>query len=70
VAEVNVSFAQFFYRVNPDKTVDSICGFCFLASAPANNQADLRAWESTHVCRVWVEQADQGLVTRQQMREL
>jgi hypothetical protein len=30
---VNVPFAQFFYRVNPDKTIACICGFCFLPAA-------------------------------------
>ena len=45
-----VSFAQFFYRVNPDKTIESICGFCFMASASSDSQTNLRAWESAHRC--------------------
>ncbi len=45
-----VSFAQFFYRVNPDKTIESICGFCFMASAASDSQTNLRAWELTHRC--------------------
>jgi hypothetical protein len=45
-----VSFAQFFYRVNPDNTIESICGFCFMASAASDSQSNLQAWESAHRC--------------------
>jgi hypothetical protein len=43
-------FAQFFYRINPDKTIESICGFCFMGSRASDNHADLQAWESAHRC--------------------
>ena len=46
----NSCFAQFFYRVNSNKTIEAICGFCFVASQPAVGQAELRAWENAHVC--------------------
>jgi hypothetical protein len=49
--EKRASFAQFFYRINPDKTTDSICGFCFLTAATARNRAELQALEATHNCR-------------------
>ena len=50
MAQMNSCFAQFFYRVNGDQTVEAICGFCFVASRPALNQAELREWEQEHVC--------------------
>jgi hypothetical protein len=43
-------FAQFFYRINPDKTMDSICGYCFVASEPAADREQLRPWEIAHCC--------------------
>jgi hypothetical protein len=46
----NVSYSQFFYRENADKTIDAICGFCFLTAATANDFADLHKLESAHVC--------------------
>ena len=50
MAQMNTCFAQFFYRVNDDKTVEAICGFCFAASHPAIQHADLREWEKAHIC--------------------
>jgi hypothetical protein len=50
MASRNTYFAQFFYRVNRDKTIDAICGFCFMASPSADNQDDLRKWEISHRC--------------------
>jgi hypothetical protein len=50
VAKRNTCFAQFFYRVNEDRTVEAICGFCFVASSPATQQAELREWEKAHLC--------------------
>jgi hypothetical protein len=50
MAQMNPCFAQFFYRVNEDKTVEAICGFCFAGSNPAVNQAELREWEKAHLC--------------------
>ena len=50
MSQMNSCFAQFFYRVNSDRTWEAICGFCFVASHPAANQAELRKWEKTHVC--------------------
>jgi len=46
----DVSFHQFFYRVNPDKTIDAICGFCYLTAATAENPADLQMRERAHRC--------------------
>lgn len=45
-----VSFPQFFYRSNPDQTVDAICAFCFMTAASADNEADLHERESAHRC--------------------
>jgi hypothetical protein len=36
-----VSFFQFVYRSNPDKTMDAICALCFTTVATAANEADL-----------------------------
>jgi hypothetical protein len=56
MAKINVCFAQFFYRVNPNKTMDAICGFCFKSSATAEDQADLRRWETAHLCSELLKQ--------------
>jgi hypothetical protein len=45
------SYSQFFYRRNANKTIDAICGFCFLTVASAESEADLHARESIHQCR-------------------
>jgi hypothetical protein len=50
MAKTSVSFAQFFYRVNPDSTIDAICGYCFLTVATANTRTELRLLESDHHC--------------------
>ena len=50
MAKTSVSFAQFFYRVNPDSTIDAICGYCFLTVATANTRTELRLFESAHQC--------------------
>ena len=50
-------FAQFFYRVNPDKTVAAICGTCFLESDPLADQAGLKSWETAHHCSEWMKQS-------------
>ena len=50
MAKTSVSFAQFFYRVNPDSTIDAICGYCFLTVATANTRTELRLFESAHHC--------------------
>ncbi len=50
MAQMNTCFAQFFYRLNDDRTVEAICGFCFAASDPAMQHADLREWEKAHIC--------------------
>jgi hypothetical protein len=44
------SYSQFFYRRNANKTMDAICGFCFLTVASAESEADLHALESVHQC--------------------
>jgi hypothetical protein len=51
MARKSLSFAQFFYRVNSDNTIDSICGDCFLTIATARTQTELRSPESNHDCR-------------------
>ncbi len=51
-----VGFAQFFYRVNPDKTMDAICGHCFSASEPGSDKSTLKTWEATHHCAHWLKQ--------------
>jgi hypothetical protein len=43
-------FAQFFYRVNPDKSMDAVCGCCFASSEPTRENEDLRAWQAAHHC--------------------
>jgi hypothetical protein len=50
MAKTSVSFAQFFYRMNPDNTIDAICGYCFLTVATANTRTELRLLESAHHC--------------------
>jgi hypothetical protein len=44
------SYSQFFYRRNPNHSIDAICGFCFLTIASADSEADLHALESVHQC--------------------
>ncbi len=46
----DVSFHQFFYRLNPDKTIDAICAFCYATAATAENPADLQMRERMHRC--------------------
>jgi hypothetical protein len=41
---------SFFYRINADKTIDSICGFCYLTVAAGESEAELYALESAHDC--------------------
>jgi hypothetical protein len=53
MAKTTVSFAQFFYRDNPDNTIDAICGYCFLTVATANTRTELRS-----PLRKFVEQTD------------
>ena len=57
MAYSNTCFAQFFYRVNPDKSMDSICGHCFEASDPAFDKESLRAWEVAHCCARWMKRS-------------
>jgi len=45
-------FYQFFYRVNPDKTIDAICACCYMTAATADNEADLKLRERAHRCPV------------------
>jgi hypothetical protein len=49
-ASRGVHYHQFFYRINPDKTVDSICAFCYMTAATANSQGELHALERAHRC--------------------
>jgi hypothetical protein len=57
MARPSASFAQFFYRVNPDKTIEAICGLCFMGSDPVTNQAGLKSWELAHHCSEWMKQS-------------
>jgi hypothetical protein len=50
MAITNGSYSQYFYRRNANKTIDIICGFCFLTVATAETEADLHALESVHRC--------------------
>jgi hypothetical protein len=50
MAKTSVSFAQYFYRDNPDSTIDAICGYCLLTVATANTRTELRLLESAHHC--------------------
>lgn len=52
---------QFFYRINADKTIDSICGACFLTVATGKSEVELHAQEAAHDCwkkRLTDNQAD------------
>jgi hypothetical protein len=49
-ANRDVHFHQFFYRINPDKTVDSICAFCYMTAATGETQAELHELERAHRC--------------------
>jgi hypothetical protein len=50
LATQSTCFAPYFYRVNVDKTVDSVCTRCFAASKAAQSPTFLRKWESAHHC--------------------
>jgi hypothetical protein len=50
VSQKKTCFAQFFYRVNDNKTLEAICSVCFLGSDPALHQSGLLDWEKAHVC--------------------
>ena len=52
-------FSQFVYRTNPDNTIDSICAYCFLTVATAENRADLHQPESAHQCMKPIAQLDE-----------
>jgi len=41
---------QFFYRMNADKTIDSICAFCYLTVATGESEAELHVQEAAHDC--------------------
>jgi hypothetical protein len=43
-------FHQFFYRLNADKTIDSICAFCYMTAATAATRAELEVKERAHRC--------------------
>jgi hypothetical protein len=52
---------EFFYRINADKTIDSICGFCYLTVAAGESEAELHTQEAAHDCwkkRLTDNQAD------------
>ena len=46
----DVHFHQFFYRINADKTIDAICGFCYMTAATAATRAELEVKERAHRC--------------------
>ena len=49
-------FSQFFYRVNPNRTMEAICAYCFVASDSSPNKLALQSWETAHRCSHWLEQ--------------
>lgn len=50
MTQSGASRAGFYYRTNPDDTVDAICAFCYLTAATAANEADLHKKEAAHQC--------------------
>jgi hypothetical protein len=50
-------FAQFFYRVNPNKTIEAICGHCFSSSESSTDKGALQTWETAHRCAHWLKQS-------------
>jgi hypothetical protein len=44
---------HFFYRVNIDKSIDSICGCCYRTVATASNEGALHVSEDSHDCKGW-----------------
>ena len=46
----DVSFHQFFYRTNADKTIDAICAFCYQTAATADSMAEVHVRERAHRC--------------------
>jgi hypothetical protein len=52
---------KYFYRNNPDTTIDAICPFCFMTAATATNEEDLHYLESLHRCPTEAFVADQHL---------
>jgi hypothetical protein len=50
---------EFFYRNNPDTTIDAICPYCFMTAATASNEADLQNLKSLHRCTTELLVADQ-----------
>jgi hypothetical protein len=49
-ARKDVHFHQFFYRINADKTIDAICGFCYMTAATAATPEELEVKERAHRC--------------------
>jgi hypothetical protein len=50
MTQSGASRPRFYYRTNPDGTVDAICAFCYLTAATAADQADLHKKEAAHLC--------------------
>ena len=48
-----IRLPHFFYRVNKDNTVDSICGCCYLTVATALSEDALHVYELHHRCEGW-----------------
>jgi hypothetical protein len=48
MTQSGASRPRFYYRTNPDDTVDAICAFCYLTAATGANEADLRNKEAAH----------------------
>jgi hypothetical protein len=51
MAKHDLSFAQYFYRSNPDGTTDSICSVCFWTVSTAKTFAELKRSEDAHLCK-------------------
>jgi hypothetical protein len=50
MTQSGASRPRFYYRTNPDDTVDAICAFCYLTAATAANETDLHNKEAAHQC--------------------
>jgi hypothetical protein len=50
MAARTIRLPHFFYRVNTDNTVDSICACCYLTVATAPSEGALHVFELAHRC--------------------
>jgi hypothetical protein len=50
---------KYFYRTNPDTSIDAICPFCFMTAGRATNEEDLHYLAHLHRCPTEPFVADQ-----------